>query len=507
MNKGLKNIFWGVAGQFLILALGIIVPRFILKSYGDEANGLINAITQIFTYLALIEAGIGQATVQALYKPIVEDDKNEINGILSATQKYYRKLTKIYMLIVLLVSVLYPLFIEVNDTHAINFFGSSYFAIMVLIVLHGVSSALGFYFTATLKQILLADGFSYVIVNITTIFRVAVSVAKIILINLGINLVLLQFVYLCITVAEVLVYIFIFRRYYPWVDFDVPEKAGALRERNAFLVHEISNAVFSGTDMLVLSIFCDLTTVSIYAMYMLVFSALNTLIGQAHNGCYYLLGQSYNSDKQAYENIHDTYDTYYIGIVFSLMTVAYFLILPFIELYTAGVTEINYLDSALPILFCLINLLSSCRITSSNLIKISGNAQATIPRTVTESVINLSASIILVNFIGIYGVLLGTIIALLYRTNDMVIYANKKILKRSAWKSYKLILTNFLIFFVLLIVKHFINLTINNFASFIVAGLITTIISMGVYFILNSLMNRQAFRTLKSALFKSKIKQ
>ena len=184
MNKGLKNIFWGVAGQFLILALGIIVPRFILKSYGDEANGLINAITQIFTYLALIEAGIGQATVQALYKPIVEDDKNEINGILSATQKYYRKLTKIYMLIVLLVSVLYPLFIEVNDTHAINFFGSSYFAIMLLIVLHGVSSALGFYFTATLKQILLADGFSYVIVNITTIFRVAVSVTKIILINL-----------------------------------------------------------------------------------------------------------------------------------------------------------------------------------------------------------------------------------------------------------------------------------------------------------------------------------
>ena len=507
MNKGLKNIFWGVAGQFLILALGIIVPRFILKSYGDEANGLINAITQIFTYLALIEAGVGQATVQALYKPIVEGDKNEINSILSATQKYYRKLTKIYMLIVVLVSVLYPLFIEVNDTHSINFFGSSYLAIVFLILLHGISSAFGFYFTATLKQILLADGLNYVIVNITTIFRAIVSVAKIILINLGINLVLLQFVYLCITIAEVLVYIFIFKRYYPWVDCAVPEKEGALKERNAFLVHEISNAIFSATDMLVLSIFCDLTTVSIYAMYNLVFSALNTLIGQVHNGCYYILGQAYNSEQSAYENVHDTYDTYYIGLVFSLMTVAYLLILPFIRLYTVGVTEINYLDSALPILFCLVNLLSSCRITSSNLIKVAGRAKATISRTITESAINLLSSIILVNFIGIYGVLLGTILALLYRTNDMVIYANKKILNRSAGKTYKLIATNFLIFFGFSFLKNFVDLTIKDFAGFILVGVVATIISMGVYFVVNSLANRQAFKTLKGVLHKSKVKQ
>ena len=36
-----------------------------------------------------------------------------------------------------------------------------------------------------------------------------------------------------------------------------------------------------------------------------------------------------------------------------------------------------------------------------------------------------------------YGVLLGTIAALLYRTNDVIIYANWNILGRKPWKTYR----------------------------------------------------------------------
>ena len=54
-----------------------------------------------------------------------------------------------------------------------------------------------------------------------------------------------------------------------------------------------------------------------------------------------------------------------------------------------------------------------------------------------EAVINVSVSLACVFRFGIYGVLAGTIAALFYRTNDMILYANRKILGRSPWKTYR----------------------------------------------------------------------
>lgn len=64
------NLFWGIASELLTIVLGIIVPRLILTSYGSEVNGLLGSVTQIYSYIALLEAGIGTATVQALYKTV-----------------------------------------------------------------------------------------------------------------------------------------------------------------------------------------------------------------------------------------------------------------------------------------------------------------------------------------------------------------------------------------------------------------------------------------------------
>ena len=49
-SKKIKyNLIIGVAGQFLTIALGIVLPRLVLTSYGSEANGLINSVTQIYS--------------------------------------------------------------------------------------------------------------------------------------------------------------------------------------------------------------------------------------------------------------------------------------------------------------------------------------------------------------------------------------------------------------------------------------------------------------------------
>lgn len=76
-KRSIKNIMMAVISQIIGVALAIMIPRLVITGYGSEVNGLLSTIGNIYTYLALIETGIGTVAVQALYKPVVEDDKKE----------------------------------------------------------------------------------------------------------------------------------------------------------------------------------------------------------------------------------------------------------------------------------------------------------------------------------------------------------------------------------------------------------------------------------------------
>ena len=70
-SKAKKNVVVGFTGQLIILLLGMVFPRVILKNYGSDANGLISTITQIFSYMALLEAGIRQAAKNELFLSLI----------------------------------------------------------------------------------------------------------------------------------------------------------------------------------------------------------------------------------------------------------------------------------------------------------------------------------------------------------------------------------------------------------------------------------------------------
>lgn len=93
LKKGIYNLLCGVGTQIIILAMGIIVPRLILLGYGSEVNGLLNTVTQIYGYVALLEAGVGITTIQALYKPIAVKDTQAISELYVAAEKYYHRIS------------------------------------------------------------------------------------------------------------------------------------------------------------------------------------------------------------------------------------------------------------------------------------------------------------------------------------------------------------------------------------------------------------------------------
>ncbi|MBR6632979.1 MAG: sugar isomerase [Clostridia bacterium] len=471
------NAFLGFFNQFVILALGLVIPRLVLVNYGSEANGLLTTVTQIFTYVALLEAGIGNAAINAFYKPIVEQDKDGICDVFSATQKYFRKVTLIYAICVIVISFSYPLVVASE---------LGYGTIFWVIFFQGMSGVVTFYFSAAYRQLLIADGKYYIISTIHLIIYILSSTSKIILMSFGVDIVFLQVLNFVITCIQIIMFICVMRKRYGYLKKVSDPNMAALAERKAFVVHEVSSTIFSSTDALVLSTFCSLKVASVYTVYNMVFTSLSSLINSVNNGLNYILGHVYaKNDPQKYEIVHDAYESIYMMSVFAIFTVAYILILPFVSLYTSSVVDIQYVDELLPILFVAIQLLSCSRAVASRLITISGHAKATQVRSIIEACINLVVSIVLVNLIGIYGVLLGTIVALLYRSNDIIIYSNKKILKRSPFCTYKKMLVYLSIFaivvFLCKVFKDSLISEISNYFAFIIYGIVCTPLSIIIY--------------------------
>ncbi len=473
LKKTAYNIFFGIFGQIVTLAIGLVLPRLRIASFGSEVNGLLSSASQIYTYLALLEAGVGSATVQALYKPVATENKDDINAILSATNSYYKKTGMVYLICVLLFAGIYPLVVKTDI---------DWWVIVAVILLNGLGNVLSYFFQGKYKLLLQVEGKQYIITNMATFVSVASGVFKIILIGLGCGVIALQAVYFIFNIVQVLYFAIYIHRKYKWIDLRVRPNFTSISQKNSALIHQLTQLVFYNTDALILTAFCNLETVSIYAVYTMITDIVVTLIQNINNGISFKLGQLYNSQKELFIKLYATYERYYTALSFALYSVTYVCMAPFIDLYTEGL-DINYSLKYLPILFIGIKLLVSGRSPSGQLASWAGHFKQTQNRAIVEMVINLTVSLILVQFIGIYGVLIGTVAALLYRANDMIIYANKYLLNRSSFMTYKFWIIDLMIFAVVMFVNAKLNLTISNYIDFFILGIVSGISICILYFI------------------------
>lgn len=177
-------------------------------------------------------------------------------------------------------------------------------------------------------------------------------------------------------------------------------------------------------------------------MYSLFYGLVASVIDICSNSVSAVLGQLFHRDRRASAGCRAVYETVFLAICFALFTLTDLFILPVLRLYTAGATDISYIDPYLPALFTCMQVLNYGRIPSNNIVSFAGHFRQTQGRAIVEMAINLVVSLICVGLFGIYGVLFGTIAALLYRTNDFIVYANRVILGRSPWPTYRRWLRN-----------------------------------------------------------------
>lgn len=490
MKKSINNIFYGILGQILTIVIGLLLPRLRIVSFGSEVNGMLSSIQQIYTYLALLEAGVGSATLQALYGPVARNNRKEINEILAATNHYYKKTGVVYLVFVIIFAIFYPVVITSNIPTI---------TIVEVILLNGLGNVLAYFFQGKYRILLQAEGKQYIITNLTTFVTVCSGLVKIFLINLQFDVVSLQIAFFAFNLLQVIFFAWYIKKNYKWINLKVKKNENAISQKNSVLVHQIAEMVFNNTDVLILTVFCGLKVVSVYALYNMVFDMVSTLIANINTGFSFKLGQLYNSNRKRFDKMYNCYERYYMAISFSLYCVAFSFIKPFIKLYTSGITDVEYLMRYLPILFTIIKLMVSGRALCGFLLSYAAQFRKTQNRAIIEAGLNLGVSIISVRFFGIYGVLLGTIVALFYRANDMIIYANLKLLKRNPWYTYRWWILNGIIFSLCSIIFSRLKIEIQSYQQFfclvICYAVITISIFVGITYLFSKDITHQWIRT------------
>ena len=243
------NLISSLVYQFVLISLSFLLPRLYLENFGSEINGILSTIKQIFTYMCLLEAGVGLATTQALYKRIGNQDYKSASEVLAATNSYYIKNGVIYLLIVLGIAFIYSYAVPTSLDSGVLF---------LLIILNAIPSLFSYFVQAKYRILMEVDGRKYIINNSETILQLASNAGKILVLLLTDSLILIQLVYCLIALVQ-LGYLYLYaKRRYQWLDLKVKPDFEAISQKNSVLVHQLSGMVFNNTDILLLMTNIDL---------------------------------------------------------------------------------------------------------------------------------------------------------------------------------------------------------------------------------------------------------
>ena len=256
------------------------------------------------------------------------------------------------------------------------------------------------------------------------------------------------------------------------------------------LGQHIAYFLHSNTDIAVLTVFDSLYSVSVYSVYNMIISHIQSLTTSFVSGMEALFGDMLA--KKEYDELNRTFDLYetlisMVSVI--LLGVTMVVILPFVKLYTAGVNDASYNQPLLALFMILAALMYCWRFPYHSMIIAAGHFRQTRTAAYAEAGLNIALSLILVNKTGLPGVACATMIATFLRFVYYVAYLSRNIISRDIKFFCKRFFVNILSLSISVSAGLFIsgNFSIENYFMWIicsaVSGVLTVIITAGINFI------------------------
>jgi O-antigen/teichoic acid export membrane protein len=435
----LYNTISAIVLQIINMIVNLVLPQVMIRVYGSAINGLVTSIRQIISYFNLVEAGLSGAAVYALYKPLANKDKDDIDGILSASNRFYNISGFIFSGLVLVTAFIYPMFTSGQ--------GISVVTIAALVLIIGASGSLEFFAVGKYKVLYTADQKSYVISLINAVAVVINAAIILLLAILHVDIVIVQLIALVSFIARSFLYVAYGKLKYSRINFKVPPRNEALDKRWDALFLQVLGVATTATPVVVTSLVLGFKEASVFTVYNMVFASVLALLTTFSGGLSAMFGELLaRSELGILQKAYQQYEYLYYGLLAWGYACAAILIMPFMEIYTRKFTDAVYIRPGIAALFVAVGVLSNIKTPQGMLVISAGLYKETKIQSLIQAVIIVVISAVLAPFLGISGVLIGAVLSHLYRDIDLLFYIPKTVTKLKATMSVRRVLRLVLLF-------------------------------------------------------------
>lgn len=410
----IKNISSGILLQGLIVILGFVSRKIFIDVMGIELLGINGLLANVLSMLSLVELGIGSAIYYSLYKPLAEEDTDQVKAIMDLYSKMYKYIGVLVAVIGLILLPFLSFFMEEEVK-----VGMPYVRVIYLIFL---TDSVISYFLAYRRNILSADQKNYVLNKYSAVFTVFTYVSQILIIYYTKNFILYLLVKLVLMVIQNIIIYQKTNKEYPYLKSKEKKvlnkdiKDELIKNIKAlFLVNIAVYCVFS-TDNLLISKFAGVIAVGIYSNYYLIINTINTLMSQVFQGIKSSFG-NFLVEKSK-EEAHKVFEVIYF-LNFWIMT---FCATSFIVLINPFISKIWLHDDSVlfPMIMVIVLVYNFYARGMTNAMEVVRNGAGMYSPypffkywSIIEGIVNLIASVILggVLNLGMIGVFIGTAIS------------------------------------------------------------------------------------------------
>lgn len=496
-----RNLFWSVIERLVMVFTPFLTRTALIYTLGMEYEGIKSLFTSLLHVLSFSELGIGSALVFSMYRPMAENDEEKVCALLNLYKKAYRIIGCVILVVGLTIMPFLKYLVAGDVPADINI----YKAFSIYLFNNAIGYFLFTYQSAVFTSLQRVD----ILSKVNTIIQFVLHISQIAVLLLFRNYYVYAVVLPISTIASNLCIALLTKRYYPQYRCRGALDKNELKEigKKVFglFFQRVGGIVLSSADTIVISAFLGLRILGIYNGYYYVISALLSFLKGLQQGVIPSIGNSIIK-RPLEDNYQDmkTYHFLYTWLITWCSSCLLCLYQPFIQLWQGSDNMLSFYLVVLFSLYFYVHHMSDIGYMYKEAIGLWWQGKF-IP--IISAVVNLTLNIILIQRIGLAGVLLSTIISIAMFNNML----DSWIVFKYYYKSIKLWLSyigSLAIYFCKAAIAIWLswlacsNIVEQNIISLFIRLLLCSFISIIAWLLLN-ISNKNlhnAFELLKSVL-------
>lgn len=408
INNVIRNTGFGVLHKLMQTVIPFLMRTVLIYCLGIEYVGLNSLFTSVLQVLNFAELGISSAMNYAMYKPVAEKDEKKICALLREYKKYYFYIGLVVLICGLALIPFLPYLINKDVPSDIN--------IYVLYLLYLVQNVLSYWMFSYRSSLLEAHQRKDIISKIYLVLDAIKFILQFIVLIVYRN----YYAYIIIQLLPVIVYQFVlyfyvkkmYPKYEPVGELGKEDKAVIKQRVKDIVTSKLGAVILNSSDSVVISAFLGLSVLAMYQNYFFLITAVVGCVGMALNGSMASVGNSIVTDSK--EKVYKDFKsfTFILSFLTCVCTCCFLcLFQPFMEIWMGKDFLLSF---SIVILLCIYYYMYEFNQLFNIYKDAAGLWHEDRWRPLITSLTNLTLNIILVQWIGLYGVILSTVLSMLF---------------------------------------------------------------------------------------------